>query len=78
MNLDEFTDIKSPSAVIDAFNKAKPEDKKDLSYSLLYQWRKGIRSIGPAECVLIEKISDGAVTRKDLRDDWMKIWPEIA
>lgn len=30
-------------------------------------------------CSMIEKLTDGLVTRKDLRpDDWRKIWPELA
>ena len=29
-------------------------------------------------CVQIEKLTNGAVTRKDLRpDDWHEIWPEL-
>ena len=31
----------------------------------------------PERCVLIEKASNGAVTRKDLREDWAEIWPEL-
>lgn len=34
--------------------------------------------LGPALCVLIEKASDGKVTRKDLHPtDWESIWPEL-
>lgn len=34
--------------------------------------------LGAALCVLIEKESDGAVTRKHLHpSDWNSIWPEI-
>ncbi|MFL9943692.1 transcriptional regulator [Paraburkholderia graminis] len=29
-------------------------------------------------CVRIEQHSNGAVTRKDLRDDWADVWPELA
>jgi DNA-binding transcriptional regulator YdaS (Cro superfamily) len=30
-------------------------------------------------CVPIERATNGAVTRKDLRpDDWQEIWPELA
>ncbi|MBU6993538.1 transcriptional regulator [Ferrovum myxofaciens] len=33
--------------------------------------------LSPERCVLIEQISQGVVTRKDLRpDDWHLIWPE--
>lgn len=34
--------------------------------------------LGPALCVLIEKASDGKVTRKNLHPtDWESIWPEL-
>ncbi|ALX77773.1 helix-turn-helix domain-containing protein [Cronobacter malonaticus] len=34
--------------------------------------------LGAALCVLIEKASNGAVTRKDLHpSDWVSIWPEL-
>lgn len=29
-------------------------------------------------CVRIERESNFAVTRKDLRDDWIEVWPELA
>jgi DNA-binding transcriptional regulator YdaS (Cro superfamily) len=29
-------------------------------------------------CVRIERESDGAVTRRDLREDWADVWPELA
>lgn len=29
-------------------------------------------------CVAIERESHGAVSRKDLRDDWPDVWPELA
>lgn len=28
-------------------------------------------------CVRIEQQSNGAVTRRDLRDDWSEVWPEL-
>lgn len=34
--------------------------------------------LSPATCVLVEKNSDRAVMRWDLRpDDWWRIWPEL-
>jgi DNA-binding transcriptional regulator YdaS (Cro superfamily) len=44
------------------------------------QWRHRYegRVPSPANCVLIEKATQGAVTRKDLRpDDWRDNWPEL-
>ena len=28
-------------------------------------------------CVQIEELSEGKVTRKQLREDWKEIWPEL-
>ena len=37
------------------------------------------KTLHPATCVLVERKSSGAVTRRDLRpDDWQAIWPELA
>lgn len=36
------------------------------------------QTLGPALCSAIERASDGAVTRQDLRpNDWQDIWPEL-
>lgn len=38
---------------------------------------KNARPIPPKQCVRIEQVTGGAVTRKDLRpDDFAEIWPE--
>lgn len=45
------------------------------------QWKHGYcnRKPSPAYCVSIERATDGAVTRRDLRpNDWAQIWPELA
>ena len=40
---------------------------------------KNARPIPPKQCVRIEQVTGGAVTRKDLRpDDYREIWPELA
>lgn len=47
--------------------------------SMIYQWRKGIRSVPVNRCLSVERATNGAVTRRDLRpDDWKDIWPELA
>ncbi len=44
----------------------------------LAKWRSGQRPVPAHQCVAIEKATDGAVTRKDLRpNDWADIWPEL-
>ncbi len=42
------------------------------------QWIKKRRPVAADRCVAIERATDGAVTRRDLRpDDWQDIWPEL-
>lgn len=39
----------------------------------------GSKGVPIERCVPIERATDGAVTRRDLRpDDWADIWPELA
>ena len=46
---------------------------------LVSQWANGSRPIPITRCVAIERATNGAVTRRDLRpDDWHLIWPELA
>ena len=38
----------------------------------------GLRTLSPEHCVCVERETDGAVTRRDLRPlDWWRIWPEL-
>lgn len=43
----------------------------------VHYWKTGKASIPVHRCVAIEKATGGKVTRKDLRDDWRDIWPEL-
>lgn len=46
---------------------------------LIWQWSTGVRKIPIERCVPIERATNGAVTRQDLRpEDWQDIWPELA
>ena len=46
---------------------------------LISQWATGKRPVPIERCVPIERATDGAVSRIDLRpDDWHEIWPELA
>lgn len=38
----------------------------------------GQRVPGEKLCVALERESNGAVCRRDLREDWAEIWPELA
>lgn len=41
--------------------------------------RQNEREPSPVLCVRLEQLTNGIVTRKDLRpDDWAAIWPELA
>jgi DNA-binding transcriptional regulator YdaS (Cro superfamily) len=43
------------------------------------QWIKGLRPVPPKHCLAIERATNGAVTRRDLRpDDCHLIWPDLA
>mgnify|MGYP001768450432 FL=1 len=45
---------------------------------LISQWATGKRPVPIERCVPIERATDGAVSRIDLRpDDWHEIWPEL-
>jgi len=42
------------------------------------QWVKGLRPIPIHHCSVIEELTQGAISRKQLRpDDWHRIWPEL-
>lgn len=48
-----------------------------VSPALLHQWIEEIRPVAIRHCPVIERESGGAVSRKDLRSDWVVIWPEL-
>jgi len=51
----------------------------NVSPSYLSQMASGTAPINPRLCVLIEQVTFGAVSRKDLYpEDWPDIWPELA
>lgn len=42
-------------------------------------WCAGKKAVPLERCTAIERATEGAVTRQDLRpDDWQDIWPELA
>lgn len=53
---------------------ARATGKSDQS---IYKYAAGTRKIPSDVCYKIERATNGAVTRKDLRDDWADIWPEL-
>ncbi|WP_089341034.1 transcriptional regulator [Burkholderia singularis] len=49
-----------------------------VSQGLVCQWIKKRRPVAADRCVSIERVTGGAVGRRDLRpDDWQDIWPEL-
>lgn len=50
-----------------------------IPIAYMSQMASGGRSVSPARAVAIEKATNGAVTRQELRPtDWAAIWPELA
>lgn len=50
-----------------------------ISPSYLSQMASGLAPISPERSVAIERATDGAVSRRELRpEDWQRIWPEMA
>lgn len=53
--------------------------KLGISPVLISQWKSGTRPVPIERCPDIERATEGAVSRRDLRpDDWERIWPELA
>ena len=49
-----------------------------VTKAAVYQWKEIGRQVPIRHCLTIERVTNGAVTRKDLRpNDWHLIWPEI-
>lgn len=66
------------------FLKAKPVSEREdfatrcgTTWPFLRNVMYGQRVPGEKLCVAIEREASGAVTRRDLRDDWREIWPEL-
>lgn len=59
--------------------QTKFADDIGVSVSMVGQWISNHRPVTPEKCVAIEKLTNGKVSRKDLRpDDWQLIWPELS
>ena len=49
-----------------------------VTKSAVSQWKQKERSVPVKHCLAIEKLTQGAVTRRDLRpDDFHELWPDI-
>lgn len=76
MNLSEY--LASPGALTVGELRQRAGISSDAQ---IRQWQHGYanRRPGPAHCLAIERATNGAVTRRDLRpDDCHLIWPDLA
>ena len=46
-----------------------------VSAQAICNWKE--RGVPIERCLAIERATNGSVTRRDLRDDWQAIWPEL-
>lgn len=76
MGLDDY--LKSGAGLTVAQLRQAIGAKSDAQ---IRQWQHGYadRLPNPVYCVAVERVTEGAVTRRDLRpNDWHLIWPELA
>ena len=66
------------------FLKSKPVSEREkfatrcgTTWPFLRNVMYGQRVPGEKLCVAIEREASGEVTRRDLREDWWEIWPEL-
>lgn len=53
-------------------------EKIGVTPAFVSHWRTGFRPVPVGRCADIERATEGAVTRRDMRpDDWHRIWPEL-
>jgi DNA-binding transcriptional regulator YdaS (Cro superfamily) len=70
MTLDEWLNVERGRT-------ARVATKLGVSGSLVTQWARG-KQVSAERCVPIERATERAVLRWDLRpDDWHRIWPEL-
>lgn len=71
-------DLKSFLSPLDAEARERFASRCNTTKGHLQNVMYGVRPCAPELAVLIERNSEGAVTRRDLRpDDWQAIWPEL-
>ena len=60
-------------------NVTKTASALNVSIQAVCFWRDGKRNISAEKCSEIELVTNGEVTRKDLRpNDWHLVWPELS
>lgn len=69
MNLKDYTDEHTQIALAKAIEAAP---------SFVNQWVNESRPVPATYCVAIERVTNGLVTRQELRpDDYWLIWPDL-
>ena len=59
-------------------SQAALAEKLGVTRGAVNQWKSPDRFVPLEHCAAIERATNGAVTRRDLRpDDWHRIWPEL-
>lgn len=72
MNLDEYLNLAGEGSA------AELSRKTGIPAAMISQYRHKKRKVPATQCLLIENTTGKRVTRKDLHDDWQKIWPELS
>lgn len=79
MNLDQYLSSDGALSVAQLRERMQSLGYEVKSNAQIRQWRHGYsgRRPDPKNCIGIERATNSAVTRKDLRpDDWQQIWPD--
>lgn len=79
MNLDQYLSSDGALSVAQLRERMQSLGYEVKSNAQIRQWRHGYsgRRPDPKNCIGIERATNCAVTRKDLRpDDWQQIWPD--
>lgn len=71
--------IASYFALPDARSAAAVARDVKVSPSVLYQWKRGLRTVPTNYGALLERATGGVVSRRRMwPDDWASIWPELS
>lgn len=70
MNLNDYFNTQESQA---SFSRRTRIPQSSLSF-----WKNGERPIPIPQMPVIEKETNGLVTRKDMYADWETLWPELA
>ncbi|WP_232457273.1 transcriptional regulator [Burkholderia ubonensis] len=81
MDLDQYLARPGAMSVTELLAQMQALGYRVKSNAQIRQWRHryGGRAPSPENCVGLERVTRGAISRRDLRpNDWHLIWPELA